>query len=180
MTKGKDMETKLKVGDKVRIIDISLNQSTGDLFGKITTVSKVRGLTSIDLEGSYYAWESWQLEKVVDAKKYPPAQGKFVMEDGTPGTVNIFVFGNVTQVTIVVGEPPYRKLRDEMERQFFAGLAFCNPKDTFDLNTGIRVACREALIGGTGTYHPHGTKEYRYSVYSSIRKAMRESNKKGG
>jgi hypothetical protein len=30
--------TKFKVGDLVKIVDISLSQTTGDLLGKITTI----------------------------------------------------------------------------------------------------------------------------------------------
>ena len=95
-------------------------------------------------------------------------QGKFFLKDGTPGVVNATVYGNVTCVTIIVDPKPVYKASDG-ERQFFGGVAYCNPKDKFNLNEGIKQACRRALMGSFQNWRP---REYRRSIYSAIRKSM--------
>ena len=97
-------------------------------------------------------------------------QGKFFLKDGTPGVVNAMVYGNVTCVTIIVDPKPVYKASDG-EFQFFGGLAYCNPKDKFDLNEGIKQACRRALMGNFQLWRSY---EYRRSIYSAIRKAIGE------
>jgi hypothetical protein len=163
--------TKFKVGDLVKIVDISLSQTTGDLLGKITTI-KGYNLSGkgICLENNNYGWESWQLQKIVPAPKtnnIRHLQGKFIMPDGTPGVVSVTIFGNVTQVTIVVGIPPYKAINKD--KQFWAGVAYCCPTDVFNINVGVRLACRHALIN---KYFPKNTEAYRRSIYSAIRKEM--------
>ena len=97
-------------------------------------------------------------------------KGKFFMPDGTPGEVIAAVYGNVTQVTIIVNPSKRYKIKDR-QKQFFGGLAYCNPKDKFDVETGVKVACKNALqIYDKGWFKCGNT--YNKSVYSAIRRWM--------
>ena len=99
-------------------------------------------------------------------------KGTFFMPDGTPGEVIAAVYGNVTQVTIIVNPSKRYKIKDR-QKQFFGGLAYCNPKDKFDVETGVKVACKAALeIGACSEwYHPR-RMEYHREIYSAIRRWM--------
>jgi hypothetical protein len=159
-----------KVGDKVRVIDTSHFQPL-EMNGKIFTISEVYGdfiyiFNNPDDAVPYLFFPS-DLRKV-SPRTYKPMTGKFTMPDGTPGEVHVLVFGNVTQVTIIVN--PQTQYDFDTDDQFYTGMAFCNPCDTFDLNTGIKVACKHAL-----TWMIRIRPKERV-IYSSIRKAMRGKN----
>jgi hypothetical protein len=163
--------TKFKVGDRVRILPNAV-----DLYvarrevGKTATIISKRDNDFVLRTKDYSGWivreESIEL---LPSRTYPrPLQGKFIMPDGTPGVVNVTILGNVTQVVIIVDPQPQYKASDR-KRQFFGGLAYCNPKDRFDINTGVKVACKNALFDGGKDWH---TKGYRRLIYSAIRKEM--------
>ena len=100
-------------------------------------------------------------------------QGKFNMPDGTPGFVNVWVFGNVTQVTIIVNPAKHYERKHESV-QFLTGFAYCHKSDVFRINTGIKVACKHALyIDGHTRWYNDPLADYHRTVYSAIRRAMR-------
>ena len=99
-------------------------------------------------------------------------QGKFNMPDGTPGFVNVWVFGNVTQVTIIVNPAKHYERKHESV-QFLTGFAYCHKSDEFRINTGIKVACKNALMLGLSEWYFDEEIDYHREIYSAIRRTMR-------
>jgi len=97
------------------------------------------------------------------------AKFRFTMPDNTSGAVVVTTIRNVTQVTIIVGLQAQYHAKNR-NKQIFCGVAYCNPCDKFSITTGIKEACRNALFGG---YQLWNTHDYRRSIYSAIRTAMR-------
>ena len=99
-------------------------------------------------------------------------QGTFKMSGGTTGFVNVWVFGNVTQVTIIINPAKHYERKYE-RRQFFTGLAYCHKNDEFRINTGIKVACKNALMLGLSEWYFDEEVGYHREIYSAIRRTMR-------
>ena len=172
--------SKFKVGELVRIVDIG-GGVPSEMLGKILPITEeYYGIYYIkDLcDETVWAFCDKRLQHVNAINIHKGSsqhQGKFVMPDGTPGTVDVHIRGNVTQVTIIV-DPQEEYHACNQGKQFYSGFAFCNPCDKFDINTGIKEACKKALStiqidwGDDWRYDLFG---YQRSIYSSIRKAMR-------
>jgi hypothetical protein len=169
--------SEFEVGDLVKVVKCEHGQPK-EMLGKVCLIRHIWSdlIAKITIPGEDFAWSfifSELEHAVIEGEKYAKPsgayQGKFFLKDGTPGVVNVTVYGNVTQVVIIVDPKPVYQACDK-PKQFFGGLAYCNPKDKFDLNTGIRVACKNAMTNG---YQLWCTFEYRRSIYSAIRKAMR-------
>ena len=172
------MSTKFKVGDFVRILNCGCGQPP-EWVGKIMPIHSVcpGGNITIKEPDGEFTWTfiTKRLERV-DANIFKPSptqlQGKFTMEDGTPGVVDVTIRGNTTQVTIIV-DPQEQYHAKDRNRQFFGGLAHCNPCDKFDINTGIKEACKNALHVKSRWEWRKEQEDYFRSIYSAIRKAMR-------
>jgi len=170
------MSTKFKVGDMVRILDCGCGQPP-EWVGKIMPIHKVyppSGNVGIKEPDSSFVWTfmTKRIELVTSICTKPKAlQGNFTMPDGTPGIVDVTIRGNTTQVTIIV-DPQEQYHAKNRNKQFFGGMAHCNPCDKFDINTGIKEACKNALQVKS---HWGWEEQFKYhrSIYSAIRKEMR-------
>ena len=188
------MNTKFKVGDKVRILNCGGGQPE-DMVGKVLPIYEIDSdddlIIKHPIDGRIWFFSPERVEYATDtpintsdACIAPRVfQGKFTMPDGTPGVVDVVLRGNTTQVTIIV-DPQERYNASNISKQFFEGVAFCNPCDKFDINTGIKEACRKALDIQDSSYRMRGCygwlenrvpNDYRRSIYSSIRKTMRST-----
>ena len=162
--------SEFKVGEFVRIKNCGGGQPES-MAGKILPIIHViKNGGNIRIKDPTDVWEWTFIRQRVEpvyhihtGRKF--LQGKFVMPDGTPGIVDVNIRGNVTQVTIIV-DPQEEYHACNKNKQFFGGVAFCNPCDKFDINTGIKEACKKALFSDWDLTIAH-------PVYSAIRKAMR-------
>jgi hypothetical protein len=89
---------------------------------------------------------------------------------------------NATAVIIAVEPPIDQELHITAETQrkrLRGGMALCHPNDTYCFETGVKMACRNALnISNrvTGLWWPKIDAEWERQLYSAIRKALKGSD----
>ena len=169
------MSAEFKAGDIVKVVKCEHCQPK-EMLGKIFPIAEIHwDIARISgRSGGSYAFILNELEHAISniRKSNMQLQGKFTLEDGTPGVVDVTIRGNTTQVTIIV-DPQEQYHAKDRNKQFFGGLAHCNPCDKFDINTGIKEACKNALHVKSRWEWRKEQEDYFRSIYSAIRKAMR-------
>jgi len=172
------MSAEFKAGDMVKVVKCE-NCQPKEMLGRVYPIKDTYGgiaLIDHSSNGVGFGWSFVFSELEHAGNNFKPSptqlQGKFTMEDGTPGVVDVTIRGNTTQVTIIV-DPQEQYHAKDRNRQFFGGLAHCNPCDKFDINTGIKEACKNALHVKSRWEWRKEQEDYFRSIYSAIRKAMR-------
>lgn len=94
---------------------------------------------------------------------------KFVYE-GQDCKVKLVYRGKTTIALIIIGKEDMTG-QDRWER-VYAGASSCDPRDTYDVLTGIKLACRSAL--GVSEENDHCVRQdvRRSAIYRSIRMAL--------
>ena len=93
---------------------------------------------------------------------------KFVFE-GQPCKVKITYRGPTTIALVIIGKGDMTGL--DRSQRVYCGVSSCNPCDVYDITTGIKLACRDALMIDDCRFAlPDSTR--RAAIYREIRKAL--------
>jgi len=92
--------------------------------------------------------------------------------EGEQCRIKLTYRGKTTIALIVIGKGDMTGL--DRNQRVYCGVSSCNPCDTYDIKTGIKLACRGALLGcTTGEPLPR-----RAAIYREIRKALNPNIRK--